>query len=222
MNDTTWHIISYPRSGNHLVRTIAEYTSGRPTLGCPNSKSDTPIYQKKPNKKSNLIQITNSRPIGLKSHFIHEILKHQRAHDPKNILLILRKPADAISSHCARILASKTIPTKGFKQDLIDKQISNYLSLVFSYKAMSAQEKSVVKFEALTGEQAIETVARLSNLFATQPASISDLTWKELQICAKESQYSLPKKLERLRLEISTEIDERLPYEYIDEILNSN
>lgn len=39
-------LISYPRSGNHLVRFFIELLSGNPTLGCKESEHvDIPIYQ---------------------------------------------------------------------------------------------------------------------------------------------------------------------------------
>ena len=37
-------LLSYPRSGNHLVRFFIELLSELPTLGCINNKLDIPIY----------------------------------------------------------------------------------------------------------------------------------------------------------------------------------
>ncbi len=73
-----WHIVSYPRSGNHIVRALLEYASGRPTMGCPGTRHDPPISDRQPNRKKGLIRITNSEPIGWKAHYPRELFLNQK------------------------------------------------------------------------------------------------------------------------------------------------
>ena len=83
-------LLSTPRSGNHLVRTIIEYITKRPTLGCRGSKNDLPIY-----KNDNLdlnIEIQNDLPIYFKEHdlFTHNYVNNLS--EIENLILILRNP----------------------------------------------------------------------------------------------------------------------------------
>lgn len=92
-------LLSYPRSGNHLVRFVVEYCSGRPTLGfrdhenfcIPQSLHDNPIFL-----RDVRIQIKDLRPILIK--------RHNPDFRPKKLLFLVRNPVIAILSHLGRDL----------------------------------------------------------------------------------------------------------------------
>ena len=97
MNPKAWHILSYPRSGNHLVRALVEFSSGRPTLGAIESSKDIPIYLRSENKKLKLIDISNLDPIGYKSHWLNQArLVEKSVSDSLGLIFIQRKMQDAI------------------------------------------------------------------------------------------------------------------------------
>jgi hypothetical protein len=91
--------LSYPRSGNHLVRFVVEYCSGRPTLGfrdhenffTPQSMHDNPIFL-----RDQSIQIKDPRPILIK--------RHTPDFQPEKLLFLVRNPVIAILSHLGRDL----------------------------------------------------------------------------------------------------------------------
>lgn len=82
------YIISYPRSGNHFVRFIVEYLSGRPTLGC--SKNDVPIYMNDFGEY-NPINIIDKSPIFKKSH--------SSVNSNGKLILILRNYKECLLRH---------------------------------------------------------------------------------------------------------------------------
>lgn len=87
------YIISYPRSGNHLIRFFVELLSELPTHGCIGNKKDVPIYT---NIFKNDIpfNIKNSDEyIYFKSHFTKNHFKI------KDLIFIVRNPLECISKH---------------------------------------------------------------------------------------------------------------------------
>ena len=84
-------LLSFPKSGNHAVRTFLEYLSGRPTLGEGDSEDfivpgwlvDRPIFL----RSGMSIPISDSRPIAVKRHW-----STQEAFS--RWLLIVRDPVD--------------------------------------------------------------------------------------------------------------------------------
>ena len=69
--------MSYPRSGNHLVRTLIEVMSGRPTLGCPGNPNDVPIHLKVEARGTGSIAMRSLHPIAHKSHFLRHAVIHE-------------------------------------------------------------------------------------------------------------------------------------------------
>ncbi len=76
MNDFQCYLLSFPRSGNHWVRYILEYFSGRPTIGDGQTEMrtdwtgivDSPIFIRVPELNVN----SQALPIAFKRHFINE------------------------------------------------------------------------------------------------------------------------------------------------------
>lgn len=85
-------ILSFPRSGNHFMRYIIEWLSGRPTLGCVgNRKGDSPICRRKNVK---FLGHVKGSPLGQKYHTpLWEL------HKEKELILIQRYPLHSLLSH---------------------------------------------------------------------------------------------------------------------------
>ena len=93
------NILSYPRSGNHLVRALVENITQRPTLGVFGNRCiESPI----------LSHNVNASPVAYKQHFVEEIDKDRliTRSSPKYLILITRSPFDAISSQHSGYLDS--------------------------------------------------------------------------------------------------------------------
>lgn len=89
-------ILSYPRSGNHLVRTYVEFMTKRATIGRFNGSHDPPIYQKTNNNRLNVDPA--KRPVAVKAHYATtDVLPFQKHGD--QLILILRSPVENLQSH---------------------------------------------------------------------------------------------------------------------------
>ncbi len=214
----SWHVASYPRSGNHLVRAILKAYTNRPTEGCLGARFDPPIHQRKANR-ANLIRINSDDPIGYKAHFLREIHARDRMEGgPLGLILVTRDPAAAIASQVTRILTEgRILPwvSSRRKRIIIQDQIDIYLSLVFRYAAQTHAPRIHVRYEDLVSRDTAEPSARdfLARLGATlQGPSLADVS-----ALAKDSQSSLGSKATDLKQEIQTEVRERLTY---DEVLS--
>ena len=215
----SWHIASYPRSGNHLVRAIIEAYTHRPTEGCLGAIMDPPIF-KKPANKSKLIQIRSDQVIGYKAHYLREIHERDRtnADGPMGMILITRDPVAAISSQATRILSNKWRPlgpTSRRKRIIIQEQINLYLSLIFRYVAQKDGPKAHVKYEDLIAEETAEATAK--KLLDKLGVELEGPSLFEVFKLAKESQSSLGDSAQKLRQEIEQIVSARISYV---EILN--
>lgn len=105
-------LLSYPRSGNHLVRFLIEYFTKFPTKGCKENKLDVPIYQNifpdnfKINIKNTELFIYNKYH---KLNFSRKV---------NNLIIIVRPPEEVLIRN---ILSKKT--------DKIDINIFKNISL---------------------------------------------------------------------------------------------
>jgi len=100
VNPTTF-LLSYPRSGNHLVRGVLEFMLKIPTLGCENNeKGDQPLCERNDEAK-NFFQIES----GVNMENWTEIIR--KAHKPNEIstdqetkmIFLVRDPLECILSH---------------------------------------------------------------------------------------------------------------------------
>ena len=211
---SAWHIISYPRSGNHLVRGIVEAYSKRPTEGCFGITSDPPIYQNKSNKDA-IISIKSDVAIGYKAHLLREIHARDLLYGRSNLgmILITRNPADAIASQCVRILSKKRerlFLTKRKKRILVQNEIDSYLALLFRFASHKKEMKVHLKYESLispeTSKQTIVELLSVLNVELTGPP-----IEKVLQI-TKSSQVSVGSRFSLLKDEIRSEVQSQLSY----------
>lgn len=215
----SWHIASYPRSGNHLVRAIIEAYTNQPTEGCLGAKRDIPICER-PVNEPRLIQIYCDQPIGYKAHFVREIHERDkaRAQNPMGMVFITRDPAAAISSHSTRMLSNRRkFPwlTKRQKRITIQAQIDLYLSLVFRYAVQKDGPKVHVKFEDLISTRSAEQAAK--KLLSKLGARLEGPPLNEVYKIAKESQSSLSTSRQDLKNEIEDIVRGLLSY---DDVLN--
>lgn|GEM_PF-2948519 len=214
----SWHIMSYPRSGNHLARAILEGYSHRPTIGCPGvTKRDGPIYLRKPNLRDGAIMVDDQRPIGFKSHFVREFHTHDRALGGQaGLLLITRDPLKAISSHVYRDVSCGTFTRDRTIRKRVSASIDSYLSLIHIYRSMADRPRLHVCFEALTNPETRVATAQklLTGMGVDAKVSLTELD----AICdaAKASQTSIGKVRGRLMDRIRATVREGIAY---DEVL---
>lgn len=136
-----FYIVSYPRSGNHLLRYIIESLTFLPTLGAQNGKSeystifsiDKPIYKKTD------INIKSRKPIGLKRHHFENF---EETGYELDLILILRNPVEAIFSHNILVLL------KDFNKKVIMNEFEKYCELLKVYDN-STKEKILIYYSDL-------------------------------------------------------------------------
>lgn len=213
-DDLAWHVVSYPRSGNHLVRAIMEAYTGRPTEGVPGSLRDTPIHARQGNADGG-IAVTGSEPIGYKAHVPWQV--HERARSLEGrafgMVLITRDPVAAISSQATRLLSNRRrypILTSRRKRLIVQSQVDRYLSVLFLYAAYRRGPKLHLRFEDLTSEESAERSVRA--LLEALGARLEGPPLAQVYAMAKESQDSLVKYNRKLKAEIEEAVRQRLSY----------
>ena len=189
-----WHVLSYPRSGNHLVRTLLEFASHRPTMGVIESTKDDPIFSRAPNQALKLINIKKTKPIGYKSHRLSHVRLLERATpDPMGLIFIQRKMENAIFSHLYRSLRKKLFVSNQLIQSSIRDAVDQYYSVVHFYESYNAGPKIKILFEDLTKsntEEAMAASRRFLKELGLDLGEISENTFKLLMSMSKESQSS--------------------------------
>lgn len=214
---TAWHVASYPRSGNHLVRAILEAYTKRPTEGCLGAHRDMPIHKRSANK-SGIIQIEVNEPIAFKAHALREIHARERMFGSKalGMILITRDPAQAIASHAARFLSNKRkfpFLTKRRKRLVIGSEIDKYLALVHRFSAHQPSARLHVKFEDLVHTGTASNAA--ASLLECIGGDLEGPDLKSVAALAKDSQVSLGERAVDLKREISAEVEQMLSYQEV-------
>ncbi|GEM_PF-2507570 len=133
---TETFLISYPRSGNHWVRFIVEWFSGRPTLGVKGNLRDAPIHKNQFSSTKNPLSHVAAfkMPILRKGHYCEYFDSQvKRRGQAVRLILILRDPFECITRHKGKVL----------KQDL-----NHYMLLVQKFHDYGGK-KHLVYYEDL-------------------------------------------------------------------------
>ncbi|PJE37204.1 hypothetical protein CVM52_07955 [Pseudooceanicola lipolyticus] len=207
-----WHVASYPRSGNHLVRALLEYATQRPTMGCPGASRDTPIHSRNPNQQARLIVISEAEPIAYKSHFTNQIQQHEHDHRIDRFLLITRDPVEAIASHLARDFGKRLIVTERHIRIAVERELNAYLSLLYAYRAYPDERRYHIRFEDLTGadDRSLEAANSLLRAARVPLMQLDEAEWQRVRAIAKNSQSSLSPSKQVVRDRIRAAVAERI------------
>jgi hypothetical protein len=143
--DTT--LLSYPRSGNHLVRYLIEYELGHPTLGAmdgdgrifPRWLVDRPIYL----REGNSIRIVDKVPLVTKRHDLDDLGERSK------LIFILRDPIDSVLSH------TRDWPTQRFCETA-DEQIAHWIRLLLTYRSWHKERRLLIKYPSLVASPLVQ------------------------------------------------------------------
>ena len=223
--NTPWQIVSYPRSGNHIIRGLLEAYSGRPTLGCPRKPNDSPIFERSSNQRLKVIKISDPTPIGYKAHWVKEIRRNNRLYSsPPNLLLITRNPIDAISSHLSRqSVAKNTIEDKinwflRGKPSNIKRATDLYLETIMYYRSFKGP-KIHLKFEDLVCEtwqqnHLPDVMSKMTGKSIDPTLNVSDI-----MLITKESQQSLSPNMFEEKQKLSLAVSRHINYKSVLDLL---
>lgn len=218
-----WHIISYPRSGNHLARAIIEGYSHRPTVGCPGiAKRDGPIYLRRPNQLSKAISVVDQRPIGFKSHFVREFHAHDRMLEGRaGLLLITRDPIQAISSHIYRNVGRRCIIRNRTIRKQVSASIESYLSLIHIYRSMANRPRLHVRFESLADPETTVAAAQELMTGVGVEATVLCTELDAILETARDSQNSVGRVRVKLMERIRAVVRENICYGDVLDLIES-
>lgn len=91
-------LLSYPRSGNHLVRFFIELLSEKPTFGCIDNPKDIEIYKNKFNEYIPFnIKENDISGCYYKFHYFRQIIKVNKKFD--KLIFLLRNPREVLLRH---------------------------------------------------------------------------------------------------------------------------
>jgi len=96
-------VASFPRSGNHLVRFLIEYLTGRPTLGCYKNPLDIPIHCNGFPDAPSVLAHVRGEPIAHKAHYVKELRYLARRYPIDGLVFVRRHPIEAIISHHRKV-----------------------------------------------------------------------------------------------------------------------
>lgn len=88
-------LLSYPRSGNHLVRFFIELISEKPTFGCKNNKNDIEIFKNVFPEKIPF----NIKEFDIKDCYIKYHCPPKENIKINNLILIIRNPKEVLLRH---------------------------------------------------------------------------------------------------------------------------
>jgi len=94
-------LLSYPRSGNHLVRFFIELLSEKPTFGCGDNPKDIEIYKNKfsENIPFNISSSENKEGCYFKFHGHEKYENNIKNTKINNLILIIRNPKEVLLRH---------------------------------------------------------------------------------------------------------------------------
>ncbi|MDK3018358.1 sulfotransferase family protein [Pseudodonghicola flavimaris] len=217
----TWHLASYPRSGNHLVRSLIEFATHRPTLGCPGATQDAPIYQRPANARARLIDIRDADPVAFKSHFANQIQRHDQDYLIDHFLLITRDPREAISSHLARDLTRHFCLGDRTLRRRVEQELNIYIALLYAYRAYPARRRLHVRFEDLTAppERSHPAARALLDAMGLPSAELTAAGWLQVRKIAAASQHSLGRRGQKVRARLRQAVGARIGAADVDHFL---
>lgn len=168
-------ILSYPRSGNHFVRYIVEFLTGRATIGASGFTKahgqDTPICLRQGTQF--LTHVSLDEPVANKHHWPEKINT-----TPDKLVVILRNPAEAILSHrVQKFNKLNTLELKVASKDLDEFRgdAKKFISILDYYDSFEG-DKQIVLYEDLVGEDYAKSIEALGEIFDFDEGRLSDLT----------------------------------------------
>lgn len=161
-------LMSYPRSGNHLVRAYVEAVSGRPTLGCLENPQDVPIRDRFADTPEAPFARHSEVPVARKIHWLREALELRRhGLDIDRLCLIVRDPRRCVISQLVRsaqelkgirrLKARRRLQRPDYLRQQILVQLAEWQTLVDHYLA-SERPKLALRFEDLTSDNRLAVV----------------------------------------------------------------
>jgi len=215
-------ISSYPRSGNHMLRAVLEYATRRPTLGCPETNNDPPIFEREPNRNEKLISIESDLPVGLKMHSLRDfaLWERQGPEFVRQMLLITRDPVEAISSHLLRAFRKKWFVSDKSLRRAVAGELSFYLESVVLFRSYDDQNRFRVSFEKLKGPDNTRYVNEILREIGID-ASLSEEELRRVLRLSKDSQKSLKPVQQNLQNKVKKEVARMVSSEQIERLLGN-
>ena len=157
VSDVNNWILSYPRSGNHLVRYMIEFMTKQTTLGCrDNEHIDTPIRDR--SGVRHLHDVSNT-PIARKAHTAVEI----DVMNARSIILILRNPVDTMISHHGS-------DNKSIQE--IEVESKEFVKNLLMYEKFQ-ERKAIIKYEDLVSDNDYEKpISLIGSIFDVDNATL--------------------------------------------------
>lgn len=156
-------ILSYPRSGNHFVRYLVEFLTGRATLGAVGFTrtpgQDTPICLR--SGPQFLTHVCIDAPVANKAHFAHTVPKYT-----DRLVLIVRHPIEALISHnqTTMVAINDGHPLSRSSMATLASGATKFLDNLNYFEKFHGP-KEIVFYEDLLGEGYTEALKSLGRVF---------------------------------------------------------
>lgn len=199
----TAKILSYPRSGNHLVRFLIEYSLGRPTKGCGRNREDIPLYLNHYPDKSVLAHVDGTKPFSFeKVHYSRNI--HEK---PSQLIFIVRDPTEAIFNHMrlynptARFHAGVVAEMKQFLDNVVYFMQYTGPKLLLYYEDLIDPQKNAKSLQTLgkfigANATVVETMIQQKTYLYEQCRNATNRAWDGFKSNAQKQYYVKRTKVE--------------------------
>lgn len=156
------YLLSYPSSGNHWVRFIIEWFSGRPTIGCMEAAGkDTPICKNSIDGNPLSHVDINLYPIAFKSHEPEKIIDNGK----NKLITLVRNYKECIASRSDK----ESLKSNGLNV----KEIDRYIKIITTHQNFR-HDKLLIYYEDLIDKpkKTISDLTKFLNIYSNRDAII--------------------------------------------------
>jgi len=210
-------LLSFPRSGNHLIRFIIEFLTLKPTSGCKSNNKDKPIYTNNFKDKTVLANVNKTADfICYKCHFVKHI-KEDFINTTHNLILIIRDPKECINRHRSLDPKNKIKKQKNLHSKLYLENIEYYHNfknkkLLIYYEDIIQHPKKIInqlfKFFNSKRYQYKKLINNI-NYYFDQSATATGRAWAGI-ISGNDINYHSAKMTEEEKINFIDEINETI------------
>jgi len=174
-------ILSFPRSGNHFVRYIVEFVTGRSTIGnngSLNDLPDSPICRRKGPEFLKHVDFHN--PVARKYHFADakKLAKYGDIVKSTKLVLIMRHPLESFLSHRADTFRVYMNSNRSFAENVKKLVTVDKKALLYNLNFYNNFEgpKICIWYEDLISDKPEKSIEKISSFCGGSEERLSEMS----------------------------------------------
>jgi len=197
-------ILSFPRSGNHFVRYIVEFLTGRSTIGnngSLNDLPDSPICRRKGPEFLKHVDFHN--PVARKYHFADakKLAKYGDIVKSTKLVLIMRHPLESFLSHRVDKFRAYMNSNRSFAGDVKKLATVDKKALLYNLNFYNNFEgpKICIWYEDLISDKPEKSIEKISSFCGGSEERLSEMSnnFEKYRLDSLKSPYRKPVSINR-------------------------